>query len=287
MNRKALIFLIGWAILLAISPGILDAQPGPGPQGPPPGGFGRGAGDFQVLGVEGCLRNGWRVPSGAQGYAAHVVRERVEPVLGGSPITTTNAYESYRDNNGVSYLQVTLPAIGGSQSPRTVICIYDPKLNIRLVVDPANLTAREYKLPERRSSASRSSRPPSGNRGNRPEPPGITHPAPPAALNAQISQYCPDAVTTAFTRNVTIGGNPATLTSERVFCPSLALELYARNSSPRSVSTTTATISAVGSQVDLTRLPVPYPLLNNYVVTKVEPRERRRRSGGPGGPPQP
>src|SRR5262245_59500018 len=133
MNRKAQAVLISAFAALAFSPALF-AQ---GPLGPPPfGGFPGGRGGFRVLGVEGCLQNGGHAPAGTPGYAAQVSHTRTEPVLNGNPVTVTNTYEAYRDNNGVSYQRMTLPPMGASKTSRTVICITDPNQQIRLVVDP-------------------------------------------------------------------------------------------------------------------------------------------------------
>ena len=284
MNRNA--FVLGFFALVApiVSPALLRAQ-GPPPGGPPPfgGGFGRGRG-FRVLGVEGCLANGRRVPAGTPGFAAQVTRTELEPVLNGSPVTRTNTYESYRDNSGVTYQQITLPPMGGSGASRTVICISDPTLRIHLVVDPARMTARQFPFPPPPSWANGSATPnggapppwPNGNGGNRPTPPGVTvtHPAPPSSIAGEIATYCPAATTTLTTRSRTVGGAAETSTNERVFCPTLFVELYSQSNDPHRVSTTTATITATGTGVNLASLSVPYPLPGSYAVTVVTPRKR-------------
>jgi hypothetical protein len=289
MSRKVLFFL-GCSILsLAVSPAFLRAQSGPPPGGPPPfggpgGGFG-GRGGFRVIGVEGCLGGGRPVPSGTSGYAASILRDRKEASFSGTPTDHSSTELSYRDNNGVTYTELTLPAFGGSQTSRTVICINDPNLHIRLVVNPANSTAREFQLPQPPSNGGQPRNgKPNGNNGQ--TPPAnpnvtITHPAPPGAVSSEITTYCPDAQTTEITRT----GPNGTATSERVFCPALRLELYSQNSDSHGISTTTATITATGTGVNLAALTVPYPLPSSYTVTVETPGRRGRRGpGGPGGP---
>jgi hypothetical protein len=290
MIRKALIAIVCSLVVLAGSPALLRAQGGPPPGPPPFGGPGGGRGGFRVLGVEGCLTNSRPVPAGTPGFAASIVRDRKEASFSGTPTDRTNTELAYRDNNGVTYSEITLPALG-SRAAQTVICIDDPNLHIRLVVDPnpSKPTAREFQVPDRKPRNG-GQPPPFGNRGpngnggqNPPPPPGnvtITHPAPPSAVASEISTSCPDATTTQVART----GPDGMDTSLRVFCPSLRLELYSQDSNSHGVSTTTASITATGAGVNLSTLTVPYPLPPNYAVTVVPPGPRGRRGPGPGGP---
>ncbi len=296
MNRKVLTFLACSVMVLSLSPALLHAQGGPPPGGPPPfggpGGGGPGRGGFRVVGVEGCL-GGRPAPAGTPGYAASILRDRKEASLSGTPTDHSTTELSYRDNNNVTYTQLTLPAFGASQTPRTIICINDPNLHIRLVVNPADSTALEFQLPDRkppfggRQGGNGGPNGPGPDNGAKTPPPGVTvtHPAPPGAVASEISTYCPDAQTTQITRTTPDG--PAT--DVRVDCPSLRLELYSQNSNTHGVSTTTATITATGTGVNLAGLAVPYPLPPNFTV-KVAPAGRGGRGrgpGGPGGPPPP
>jgi len=293
MSRKVLL-LASSALILAAWPALIHAQ---GPGGPPPpfpgGGRGFGGGGFKVVGVEGCLTNRRPVPSGTPGFAASITYDHKEASFNGAPPSDRSSTEqSYRDNSGVTYTLLTLPSFGKAQNPRTVICIDDPNLHIRLVVDPNpnKPTALEFQTPDRKAPSGNGQSPKFGNGGpgrNAGNPPfggpngnanvSITHPAAPAAVAGEITTYCPDAQTTLITRKTPNGD---TDTDERVYCPSLFLTLFTQNGNSHSVSTTTANITATGSGVNLANLPVPYPLPSNFTVTMAKPRGGRRGSGG-------
>jgi hypothetical protein len=285
MNRKTLLVLASSLLTLVLSPALLHAQGGPGPGGPPPFGGprgGRGPGGFRVVGVEGCLTDGRPVPAGTPGVAATITHDRKEATFSGS-VDHSSTETFYRDANGVTFTEITLPPMGSSKTSKTVICINDPNEHVRLVVDPANTSAREYKIPTPKSPSNSGPRPQFRN-GQKP-PNGGTNPNvtvvnPPAALpgavTTDISSYCADAKTTEISRKAPDG----TDTNERTYCPSLFLELHAQNSDARGITTTTAAISAAtnSGNGNLGNPPIAYPLPSGYHVTVVTPGGRGRRN---------
>jgi hypothetical protein len=257
------------AVALAIGAGGALAQSGPGPQGGRPGfpggpggpGFGPGGfggrGGFGP-GIEGCLNSG-KVVSG-EGYTGTLKYESVRPVLNGAPIDRSITETIARDNDGRTQREVTLPAFPNAPqgSAHQVICINDPVAGFGYVLDPAKMTARQFKLhqkPNAGSAGGTNSLPSSGGT-NRPQGRGPNANVTSVSLNASsapagIQSECPGVTGTQKTRTLQIPSNGQTtamqMVTTRWFCQAFSMNLYTQTNDPlQGITTNTITITGAG-----------------------------------------
>jgi hypothetical protein len=292
-------YLAASMLALLVSAGSVLAQSGPGgpsPGGPrrfAPGAFGPGGRGFG-FGVEGCLNSG-KVVVG-QGYTGTLAYESVKPVLNGAPIDHTTTETIARDNDGRTQLDITLPPFPNAPqgSPRQVICINDPVAGFGYVLDPANMTARQFKLhqgkpkPGNIQGGAGQIQPPGPGDSLRP-PKGPNPNVTTVTLNASsapagIQSECPGVTGTQKTRTVTIPGNNGQapsiqIVTTRWYCPAFSMNLQTQTSDPlQGISTRTITITGGG--------PAAISVPTGYKIITAGTGGFGSRSGAPT-PPQP
>jgi hypothetical protein len=282
------------AVVLAMSAGSLRAQSGPG--GVPgfgPRSFGReGRGAFG-FGVEGCLNSG-KVVAG-QGYTGILTYEQVKPVLNGAPIDRTTTESIARDNDGRTQREITLPPFPNAPqgSSRQIICINDPVAGFGYALDPAKMTARQFKLRSWKPNPAGAQ----GTTGQVPPPPG--GPRPPrvdsnvttvslaaSSAPAGIQSECPGITGTQITRTVNIPGNngqstPIQIVTTRWYCQAFSMNLATQTTDPlQGVTKTTITINGGGPPA------IAVPTGYKIITTGPGSAARGPRLGAPP-PPQP
>ncbi len=121
-----------------------DAPPGPaemqGPPPPPDGGFG-------MVGFEGELQS---QPVIGAPYSAHISVDHTQTLADGNHIEHKASGMVYRDSQGRTRREMTLPAIGplaAASGSRQVVFINDPVAGVQYVLHPDKKTAE--KLPRR------------------------------------------------------------------------------------------------------------------------------------------
>ncbi len=274
----------GLAVIVAMGAEGAFGQSGPGPQdGPPPmpraggpgfggprfGGPGLGAPGFGFgarrgvgFGIEGCLNSG-RVVAG-EGYTGTLKDEIVRPVLNGAPIDRTITETIARDNDGRTQREITLPPFPNAPqgSSRQVICINDPVAGFGYVLDPAKMTARQFKLHQWKPNSGGPGTgngpftPPAGGANNWPGR-GPNANVTTASLNASsapagIQSECPGVTGTQVTRTVQIPGNngqttPIQIVTTRWYCQAFSMNLLTQTIDPlQGITTKTITISGAG-----------------------------------------
>lgn len=171
MKLKVL-FVLGMAAGIAMGqgPGAFARPAGPGARG---GGFGGpGGGEF-----------GGPVVTGAP-FSAVEVTTRQQQLADGNAINNTNRVVLYRDGQGRTRTETTIPADAATgRAARTMITIHDPVGRQTITLDSATMTARTMKMPGPPPSAgngsggnsqARPGRGPNPNSSNRTAPPTRT-----------------------------------------------------------------------------------------------------------------
>jgi hypothetical protein len=286
-------YFVAAALTLGMNAGGLYAQGGPGPQGFGGRGFGRGAGPESGFGVAGCLNSG-KIVAG-QGYTGTLSYEQLKPVLNGAPIDHTTTETIARDNDGRTQRAITLPPFPNAPqgAPRQVVCINDPVAGFGYILDPTQMTARQFKLHQWKpnSAGSNGANPQAGN-ANGPRPPRgpnanvATVSLPAASAPAAISKECSGVTGTQITRTVNIPGNNGQTTAIQIvttrwYCPTLSMSLQTQTNDPLQGITTT-TIAITGAGPAAIAVPTGYKI----VAADAGPRGRGPRPGGPPPPPQ-
>jgi hypothetical protein len=290
------------------------ALPFPGPD--PQGGAAAGGVSFvgpdpqdniTFVGFEAGLGN--QVVAGAP-YSATITSEFVQTLGDGNKIERKNSTTVYRDGQGRTRREQTLPAIGqysaASTTPQAIF-INDPVAGVNYVLDPAKKIARKMLRPNIQLLRGGPGGPGRGavTIGPGPNGPGRGPgggPPPPGGIVGQRVERKPDPnVTTESlgTQNIegilvqgtrvtrtipagTVGNqNPIRVTSERWYSPDLQLNLLVKNIDPmRGTNTTTLTnIRRDEPAASLFQVPSDY--------TVQEPQRRMIMRGERGAPPPP
>jgi hypothetical protein len=240
--------------------------------------------------VAGCLNSG-KIIAG-QGYTGTLSYEQLKPVLNGAPIDHTITETIARDNDGRTQREITLPPFPNAPqgAPRQVICINDPVTGFGYMLDPTQMTARQFKLhqwkPNSPGSNGANPQADSGN-ANGPRPPrgpnaNVTSVSLQAAsAPAAISKECPGITGTQITRTVNIPGNNGQTTAIQIvttrwYCPTLSMNLQTQTNDPlQGITTTTITITGAGPAA------IAVPTGYKIVTAEAGPRGRGPRPGGP------
>jgi hypothetical protein len=137
------------------------------PPAPPLRRFGQWPqGGIGLLRFEAALGN--RVVTG-EPYSAQVTVEHTETLADGTGIDRKNTFMVYRDSQGRTRRELTLPAIGNytaAGEPPQAIFINDPVAGVRYVLDPQRKTARRFSMPQGTPPANRVQRLRQRNRSN-------------------------------------------------------------------------------------------------------------------------
>jgi hypothetical protein len=150
--------------LLSISAAVMAQPPGPGmprPQGGPGGnvmyfrsGSASGAFEDRVLFVGPTSMVGGGVVKGVP-YSATATVEMTQPLADGNRIHHGNSSKTYRDSEGRTRRDQTLPAIGPfpmtgqpSGEPPSLSFIFDPIANVSYVLNHTDKTARKMPAPQ-------------------------------------------------------------------------------------------------------------------------------------------
>jgi hypothetical protein len=292
MQRKWL-FIIGCclATLLMCSAGSYAQGPrrGPGGAGPDlgPRSFGGWPGDgIGLLGFGGNFGN--KVVTG-QPYSAQVTYEHIQPVAGGNPIDRKTTNVIYRDSQGRTRRELTLPAIGpyaASGNPPQVVFINDPVAGVSYVLDPTKMTARKFSLPQRpggNGPRTPGDAGPTGPRPDRKNDPNVTT----STLTSPPPPGCPTGTVqgTQITRTIPQGqiGNdqPIQIINRRWYCPALSIDLKTETIDPlHGNSNVLVTITSTNEPaISFFEVPQGYTIEDS-------PRGRGGRGPRPGRPPQ-
>jgi hypothetical protein len=102
---------------------------------------GAGAGQIAVLSHEFSLFPGKPV-TGAP-YSADQVTEHVQTLADGNRIVNKTTRKVYRDSQGRTRTETSLPALPGGPTPPVMITIHDPVAGVTYMVDPENKTAQK------------------------------------------------------------------------------------------------------------------------------------------------
>jgi hypothetical protein len=222
-------------------PGMIIA-PAPGPEGGPgmifqrrvaPPGLGGEDVTFQFIASEGSFER--QVVKGAP-YSAEALTETTQALADGNKITRQLKATTYRDSDGRTRREQSLPAIGpfaASGAPPLTIFVNDPVAGVNYVLDPQSKTARKMSSPRFQAGTPA---------GNPPGPKGKMRPATKAldAKTESLGERNIEGVRAQGTRTtVTIPagdiGNekPIQIVSERWYSPELQTVVMSSRSDPR------------------------------------------------------
>jgi hypothetical protein len=267
--------IVGASSLLAQSGGVPFR--GPGPQG-----------DITFLGFQAGLGN--RIVAGAP-YSATVTSEFVQTLADGNTIQRKTVGTVYRDSQGRTRREQTLPAIGqysASNAPQAIF-IGDPVAGVNYILDPVKKIARKMPGGPGRGGFAGPGRGPGGNppQGN--------------ARTRQNQNVTTETLTdinniegvlvqgTRITRTIpagTIGNqNPIQVTSERWHSPDLQVDLLVKNNNPTGGQNSTTFSNIRRDEPDPALFQVPA----DYTVQEPpnRPANRGQRGGTPPPPPAP
>jgi hypothetical protein len=277
MRTKSLVLLTCAFAIVTAGSGRLAAQAPPPRFGP--GGFGPGPQDgIGFLGFEAGIGN--QVVTG-EPYSAQLVTEHSAVLADGNQIDRKTTMNIYRDGQGRTRREQTLPAIGSytaSGTPPQAIFINDPVAGVAYVLDPVHKTARQFTLPKPRQP-----RPNAGQqfqRGN-------------ADANSSTSSLGSKTMEgllvqgTQFTRTIPAGriGNaqPIHVVSTRWYSSELNVNVRTENADPSQGSTVTSLTNVSRGEPD----PTFFQLPADYTLQTANARKGRRPGPpGPGAPAQ-
>jgi hypothetical protein len=287
MSQKRMAVL-GWTLaVMTICASRLPAQSTP--TGPPAGGTGQGLsgpaplrrfgqwpqGGIGLLGFEAALGN--RVVMG-EPYSAQVTVEHRETLADGTIIDRKNTFMVYRDGQGRTRREMTLPAIGSyvaAGEPPKAIFINDPVAGVRYVLDPQRKTARRFNL--RQGAPANSIRTLQRNRSN----PNVTS----TSLGSKTMEglYVQGTQITRRIPAEKIGNNkPIEVVTTRWYAPDLSTNLQITIHDPLRGNTLLSLTNISRDEPDASLFEVP----TGYSVQTGGFQNRRRGSvrGGPGQP---
>jgi hypothetical protein len=298
MRRNSLVLLTCALAVLAAGSGRLTAQ-GPPPGGPPPrfgpgGGFGPGPQDgIDFLGFGAGIST--QVVTGTP-YSAQVVTEHTATLADGNQIDRKTTMNVYRDGQGRTRRELTLPAIGSytvSGAPPMVVFINDPVAGVAYVLDPANKTAHQFTLPAPRPPRPNNSQPQQGNAD--PVQDAVRN-----ALDSALASVRNSSTTslgsktiegvlaegTQVTRTIPAGriGNaqPIHVVSTRWYSSELKVNVRTETNDPAQGNSVTSLTNINRSEPD----PTLFQLPADYTLQTANPRKGRRPGLGAPPPPQ-
>jgi hypothetical protein len=249
-------------------------------------------------------------------YSAEITSEFVQTLPDGNKIERKTTTTVYRDGQGRTRREQTLPAIGqyaaSSNTPQAIF-INDPVAGASYVLDPAKKIARKMPRPNvqffqggpggpgRGAVAIGPGPGPGGPGGNPPPPPGNAGPAGPGPGRGPRGPDPNVATESLGTQNIegilvqgtrvvrtipagAVGNqNPIRVTSERWYSPDLKLNLSVKNTDPMrgENSTTLSSIRRDEPAASLFQVPA------DYTVQEPPKRMIMRGRGGPVPPPPP
>jgi hypothetical protein len=281
MDRKLLTVVAVSILALAAGAPFLSAQAGP-PPGPPlgPPRF-RGPGPQDGIGFLGFqMGPRGKTVTGAP-YSAQVTSEFMQTLRDGNTIDRKNTSTFYRDSQGRTRREETLPAIGpysASGTPPQVIFINDPVAGVSYVLEPLHKTARKMVMPPPRNPGNiAQGLPPRGNRD-------------PNTANESFYGGNIEGLPTQgtrITRTIPAGGvgNQQALktVSEHWYSPDLSLDLQVKNTDPMRGTSTTTFSNLRRDPPDASLFEVP----SDYTVQDAGRGPRgMRMPPGPGAPKQ-
>lgn len=277
MNRKWLvgstfsILVLGSSLLYAQSRGVPFVGPGPG-------------NDITFMGFQAGLGN--QVVTGAP-YSATVTSEFQQTLSDGNKIDRKTVTTVYRDSQGRTRREQTLPAIGqysASTAPQAIF-INDPVAGVSYVLDPAKMIARKMSMGPGPGRGGRGG--PGPGRGGRGGPGGNagSNPNPNVTTESLGTQNIEGILVqgTRVTRTVPAGAmgnqNPIHVASERWYSSQLQLNVLVKNDNPAGGLNTTALSNINTGEPNPTLFQVP----SGYSIQ--DPPKRPGFRSGRGGPP--
>jgi len=206
-------------------------------------------------------------------YSADDKTESVQTLADGTHITNTTTTRLYRDSEGRTRREMTLPSFGKETQPHTMITISDPVAGTSYSLDPETKTAHKM------AAVAAEARP-------RVEasvahlPDGVTmnpqagiqifksaHMVSPAAKREDLGANVMEGVSVVGTRETSTieagamgNDRPITITSERWFSPDLKMEVKSVRNDPRTGETThtVSNISRTEPNASLFQVPADY-----------------------------
>jgi hypothetical protein len=255
------------------------------------------------VGFEAGLGN--QVLAGAP-YSAQITSEFVQTLPDGNKIERKATTNVYRDGQGRTRREQTLPAIGQysvSTTAPQAIFITDPVAGVTYVLDPARKIARKMTRPNAQFFQANPGGPGRGavaagpgpggpggpggaGRGPRPE----RRPDPNVTTESLGSRNIEGLLVegTRVVRTIPAGAvgnqNPIQVTSERWYSPDLKLNLLVKNIDPMRGTNSTALSNIRRDEPAASLFQVP----SDYTVQEPpnRPRQLQRRPGAPPPPPQ-
>jgi len=223
-------------------------------------------------------------------YSAQVTSEFQQTLGDGNKIERKTTTMVYRDGQGRTRREQSLPAIGSysasSETPRAIF-INDPVAGVGYVLDPVRKVARKTTRPNLRAlPRPGAGGPQPGNppQGNRPRPNAARRDA--SATTESLGTRNIEGILvegTRVTRTIPAGavGNqqPIQIASERWFSPELRLNLLVKNTDPMrgENSTTLTSIRRDEPEASLFQVPADYTVRElNMRGTRMPPRAPQR-----------
>jgi len=275
--------------------------PGPDPQGGPPAGpvpfdrpvqfVGTDPQDtIMFVGFEAGLGN--QVVTGAP-YTAQITSEFLQTLGGGNKIERKSTTTVYRDGQGRTRREQTLPAIGSysasAEAPRAIF-INDPVAGVTYVLDPVRKIARKTTRPNIQPAPRPGpGQPPGGNSvGGRIPLPRNARGRDANVTTESLGNQNIEGIPVQGTRVIrivpagTVGNQqPIRVTMERWYSPDLKLNLLVKNADPmRGTNTTTLTnIRRDEPAASLFQVPADYTVQeppNRLRGTRMPPRAPQR-----------
>ena len=225
-------------------------------------------------------------------YSAQVTSEFQQTLSDGNKIERKTTTMVYRDGQGRTRREQSLPAIGSysasSETPRAIF-INDPVTGVGYVLDPVRKVARKTTRPNIRALPRPGPEGPQAQAGNLPQANRLR----PNAARRDASATTESLGTrniegilvegTRVTRTIPAGavGNqqPIQITSERWFSPELRLNLLVKNTDPMrgENSTTLTSIRRDEPEASLFQVPADYTVRElNMRGTRMPPRAPQR-----------
>jgi hypothetical protein len=273
--------------IVALAGGQLLSAQTPSPQPPPAaehnfvyatGGLampGAGGGAIGFIAHEFSFNSGKPV-TGAP-YSAEQVTEHVQTLPDGNRIVNTTTTKIYRDSQGRTRTETTLPSFAGGPTPPVLVTIGDPVAGVTYMLNSDNKTAQKLTIKQPLDMAKQKALPPPPPL---PAGPGMS----PIVINTQIGFPKGDVKTedlgthdvngilatgTRITETIPAGaiGNelPIQTVSERWFSPDLQVLVKSVHTDPRMGQTTETLNNLNRSEPDasLFRVPADYTVVES------------------------
>lgn len=204
-------------------------------------------------------------------YSADEVTEHTQTLADGNRIVNTTTTKIYRDSQGRTRTETTLPAIAAGPAPPTMITIADPVAQVTYLLNPTDKTARKIAIKQLQVSDNKTSLAAPAL----PPPPPLAAGAGPVffstaalpkadAKTEDLGTQVFDGVSATGSRTTetipagAIGNDqPIQTVSERWFSPDLQIVLKATNTDPRIGQTTQTVNNLSRSEPDPSLFQVP------------------------------